>query len=109
MKPNWTMIKVLAAHAFADYGIQTCHMATRKNICAYTRARHIVCVAGALAAAMATDNKPTLRQKTAVVAINTGAHWVIDSYRLAKWLDQALHVGVAVGSVYAVNWHGGGK
>lgn len=106
---NWTMIKVLAAHAFADYGIQTCRMAQHKNACARTRAQHIACVAGALSVAMATDNKLTLRQKMAIVIINAGAHWVIDSFRMAKWIDQALHVGVAVGSVYAVNWHGGGK
>lgn len=99
---NWTMIKCLAAHTFADYGAQTTTMAIRKNNDAGIRSAHCACVAGAFAVALATDDKLTWQKKLLVIAANTTTHFVIDSFRLPKALDQALHSAVAVASVWAV-------
>ena len=99
---NWTIIKCLAAHIFADYGAQTTHMACNKNHCNVTRAQHVACVAGAFAVALATDDKLTWRKKALVILINTVAHFLIDSFRIHKAVDQALHSAVAVGGVLAV-------
>jgi predicted alpha/beta-hydrolase family hydrolase len=101
-KSVWTYAKVLAATIFADYGCQTTHMAIYKNKCAKTRTRHVACVAAALAVALATDDKLSARQKVAVVAMNTAAHWLIDAQRMPKWLDQLAHAAVAVLSVYVI-------
>jgi len=99
---NWTIIKCLAAHTFADYGAQTTNMARNKNHCNATRVKHTACVAGAFIVALATDDKLTWRKKALVILINTVAHFLIDGFRLNKAIDQALHSAVAVGSVLAV-------
>jgi hypothetical protein len=45
MTMNWTIIKCLAAHIYADYGAQTTYMAMRKNNDAVIRAALITLVA----------------------------------------------------------------
>ncbi len=99
---NWTIIKCLAAHIFADYGAQTSTMAQRKNNDVSIRTQHVACVAGAFAVALATDDKLTWPKKLLVIAFNTTTHFVIDSFKLPKAVDQALHSGIAVASVWAV-------
>lgn len=99
---NWTIIKCLAAHAFADYGAQTSTMAQRKNNDVSIRTQHVACVAGAFAVALATDDKLAWPKKLLVIAFNTTTHFVIDSFKLPKAVDQALHSGIAVASVWAV-------
>jgi len=106
---KWTMIKVLSAHVFADYGTQTTTMALRKNNDAAIRAQHVALVAGALGAALATDDQLSISKKLLVIAVNTVAHFLLDSIKLNKTVDQALHSAVAVGSVYAVSWRGNGS
>lgn len=99
---NWTMIKCLAAHGFADYGAQTSTMARHKNECHVTRTEHVAVVAGAFAVALATDDKLTWLEKLLIIAANVTTHFVIDSFKPAKWLDQLLHIIVAIGSVLAI-------
>lgn len=99
---NWTIVKVLSAHIFADYGAQTTTMAMRKNNDAVIRAQHVAWVAGAFAVALATDDKLAWPKKLLVIAFNTTTHFVIDSFKLPKAVDQALHSGIAVASVWAV-------
>lgn len=99
---KWTIIKVLSAHIFADYGAQTTTMAMRKNKDAIIRAQHVAWVAGAFSAALATDDQLSISKKALVILVNTAAHFLIDGFRLNKALDQALHSVIAVGSVWAV-------
>lgn len=88
---NWTLIKLLAAHIFADYGMQTTHMARTKNRSATSRLCHVAIVAATLLAALLTSNT-TPRQVGTIIAINTCTHFAIDSFTLPKWLDQLLHI-----------------
>jgi len=99
---NWTIVKVLSAHVFADYGAQTTKMAMRKNNDAIIRAQHVAWVAGAFGAALATDDQLNLTKKLLVILVNTVAHFLIDGFKLNKAIDQALHSAIAVGSVWAV-------
>ena len=99
---KWTIIKVLSAQIYADFGCQTTTMAMRKNNDAVIRAQHVAWVAGAFAVALATDDKLTWRKKALVILINTVAHFLIDSFRIHKAIDQVLHSAIAVGSVLAV-------
>lgn len=102
MTMNWTIVKVLSAHIFADYGAQTTTMAMRKNNDAIIRAKHVAWVAGAFGAALATDDQLSISKKLVVILVNTAAHFLIDGFRLPKAIDQALHSIIAVGSVWAV-------
>jgi hypothetical protein len=99
---KWTIIKVLSAQIYADFGCQTTTMAMRKNNDAIIRAQHVAWVAGAFGAALATDDQLSISKKALVILINTAAHFLIDGFRLNKALDQALHSIVAVSSVWAV-------
>lgn len=99
---NWTIVKVLSAHIFADYGAQTTTMAMRKNNDVIIRAQHVAWVAGAFGAALATDDQLSFTKKLLVILINSVAHFLLDSFRLPKAIDQALHSAIAVGSVWAV-------
>ncbi len=100
----WTSVKVCAAHLFGDYGLQTSAQAMHKNHCTAHRRRHVAGVAAALAAALATDGQLGLGGKLVVVAINAVSHYGIDGVRMPKAIDQALHLGIALGSVVLVGW-----
>jgi hypothetical protein len=77
-------IKSVLALLGADWGCQTLPQAIHKNHCWRHRARHVAIVA--------------LIQGTCAlyVAINATTHYLIDSYRIPKALDQTLHITVAV-------------
>lgn len=93
----WHIIKAVAAH-LADWGFQTTSQAVHKAHCPRHRARHCLILAGSHAMAAATSDQRSLSKRAAYVAINAGTHFVIDSFRLPKWLDQVLHLVVAIGS-----------
>ena len=93
----WHIIKAVAAH-MADWGFQTTTQAIHKSRCPYHRARHVGIVAGSHAMAAVTSEGVTWRNRVGYVAINAGTHYLIDSVRLPKIWDQALHVGVALAS-----------
>lgn len=105
---KWTYVKASAAHLFGDYGAQTSHMAMCKGTNARVRTQHAGCIAASFAAAMATDQTLSTRQKATVIAINAGSHWLIDSCQLSKVIDQALHIAIALLSVLCVSWRGHG-
>lgn len=104
MVNKWTVIKLLAAHTFGDYGLQTGHMAQHKRTDAATRLQHCAGVAAAMSAALATDSHMSNGSKAAVVAVNTVTHFGIDGLRMPKAIDQALHLAIAVVSVVMVGW-----
>lgn len=88
-------IKALAALLGADWGCQTLNQAIHKNHCWRHRARHVAIVAGVQGLSALTANvgwRPWL----AFVLINAITHFIIDSYRLPKWLDQLLHATIAI-------------
>lgn len=99
---KWTLIKVAAAHLFGDYGAQSSNMAIHKNTNALVRTQHCGFIAASFATAMATDCTLSNRQKASIVAINTGSHWLIDSCKMSKWIDQPLHLLIALVSVVLV-------
>lgn len=91
----WYLIKALAAH-LADWGFQTTSQAVHKAHCSKHRARHCAIVALSHALAAATSDQKSVGRKVAYVGVNAVTHFAIDSYRLPKWLDQVLHVTVAL-------------
>jgi len=106
MVNKWTVIKLCAGHVFGDYGLQTGHMAQHKRTDTSARLQHCAGVAVAMSAALATDNAMSNGNKAAVVALNTVAHYGIDSLKIPKVIDQALHLAIAVASVFCVVWSG---
>lgn len=100
---NWTIIKCLAAHVFGDYGLQSTRMAQHKGSDAIVRSEHALSVGAAFAVALATDNQLSWLQKSLVIAANMSTHFVIDSFKMPKALDQALHGLIAVVSVLVMS------
>ncbi|HMY41325.1 MAG TPA: DUF3307 domain-containing protein [Marinagarivorans sp.] len=92
----WPFIKASGAHLGADWSYQTTAQAIHKQTCWKHRARHVAIIAGSHAvAALTSDGVPTLR-RAEYVAINALTHYAIDSVQLPKWLDQALHLVIAL-------------
>jgi hypothetical protein len=92
---KWHIIKAVAAH-MADWGFQTTTQAIHKSHCPKQRAYHVGIVAGSHAMAAVTSERVTWRNRALYVAVNAVTHYAIDSVTMPKWLDQALHVSVAV-------------
>lgn len=88
-------IKAISAH-MADWGFQTTAQAVHKPHCAAHRARHVGIVAASHTMASVTSEGVSWRNRAAYVAVNAGTHYLIDSVRLPKWLDQTLHIAVAI-------------
>lgn len=103
MYNKWTIIKCLAAHTFGDWGAQTSVMAMHKNDDAMIRTEHVAMVGLSFGVALLTDDKLSWPEKFLVIATNVIFHWLIDTFRLHKAIDRALHAGVAIGSVLAVS------
>lgn len=90
----WPVIKPIAGHLGADYGMQSPRMATQKNGCIFWRLAHVAIIAAAhLAVAMTSEATP--RQRAEYVAFNAVTHFAADSIRLPKWADQAIHIAAA--------------
>lgn len=88
-------LKAVLALLGADWGCQTYQQALYKNRCWKHRARHVALVASVQGLSAWTANV-SWRRWVLFVGINAGTHFLIDSIRLPKVVDQALHVGVAV-------------
>lgn len=88
-------IKTILALLGADWGCQTWHQAQTKNHCWRARAQHVAIVALVQGISARTANV-SWNTWTLFVAINAATHFLIDSYRLNKAVDQTLHLAVAV-------------
>lgn len=87
------LFELIAAHAIADYGLQTAYMAAEKS------RSHIVMVAHGLIHGFMVSHvlKSNNVQSAAVYgACEAAAHACIDCakvrYGLCEWMDQALHI-----------------
>lgn len=103
-------IKAITALIGADWGCQTLGQAVHKNHCWRHRARHVANGAAIQALSAGTANIGW-RSWLAFVALNAGTHYAIDSYPLPKWLDQTLHLTIAVltAPLLRYNTHRGGR
>lgn len=90
-KQRWTLIKLSAAHIFGDWGCQTGAQALHKNHSAYYRAQHVAAYTATITAALATHQVPALRI-VAFALVTFPLHYLVDSVRLPKWLDQTIHL-----------------
>lgn len=88
-------IKAVTALVGADWGCQTLPQALYKNRCWRHRLRHVAIVAGIQGVSALTANT-TWRRWLLFVAINAITHYGIDSVKMPKWLDQGLHLVVAI-------------
>lgn len=88
-------IKAIAALVGADWGCQTWQQAQHKNTCWRTRAQHVAIVAAVQGLSARTANV-SWNTCALFVIINAAAHFLIDSYRIPKFVDQSLHLAVAV-------------
>lgn len=88
-------LKAVLALLGADWGCQTYQQALYKNRCWKHRARHVAAVAS-VQGLSAWTAQISWRRWLWFVGINAGTHFLIDSVRLPKALDQALHIGIAV-------------
>lgn len=92
----WPFIKASGAHLGADWSYQTTAQAIYKQHCWRHRARHVAIMAGSHAvAALTSDNVPNA-QRAKYVVINALTHYAIDSMQLPTWLDQLLHLVIAL-------------
>lgn len=105
-KMMWAIIKAVAVHLGADYGTQSEEMASRKNDCLSWRLAHIAMVGAAHTASAATCNASGV-QRIEYVAFQTLSHFVIDSVKIPKWLDQIAHLTIAIYGAY--RWLGNDK
>ena len=94
-KQQWTLIKLGAAHIFGDWGCQTGAQAMRKHSDPAYRAQHVAAYTATITAALATHNIPWWRI-AAFAAITAPLHYITDSIRLPKWLDQLIHLAQLV-------------
>lgn len=91
----WPYVKAVGAH-LTDWSFQTTAQAIHKQHCWKHRTRHVAIIACSHAvAALTSDNVPTLK-RAEYVAINALTHYAIDSMALPKWLDQLLHLVIAL-------------
>lgn len=91
----WPVVKPLAGHVGADYGMQSCRMAAQKNGCILWRLAHVAIIAGSHAMVAATSETSN-RNRVEYVVFNTATHYAADCIPLPKWVDQIIHVGCAV-------------
>lgn len=88
-------VKAVLALLGADWGCQTSAQAIHKGHCWRHRLRHVALVAGVQGLSALTADV-SWNSRILFVSLNAGAHYLIDSFRMPKTLDQSLHVAVAV-------------
>lgn len=89
-RDTWTLIKLAAAHLYGDFGCQTGAQAMHKGRSSAYRARHVAAYTATIMAALATHKLPFGR----IVAYGIATaitHYIIDTLRMRKWLDQLVH------------------
>lgn len=91
----WPHIKAVAAHV-ADWGYQTSTQARCKADDPLCRLQHVGIVSLSHAAAAWTCEGVSHERRLTYVAVNATTHYAIDSVKMPKWLDQALHIAVAL-------------
>lgn len=96
----WPFIKASGAHLGADWSYQTTAQAINKRRCWKHRARHVAIMAGSHAVAALTSDGVSNIQRAEYVAINAITHYAIDSMTLPKWLDQGLHLLIALATAH---------
>ena len=94
---RWPYIKAVFAH-LTDWSFQTSRQAMYKQTDRRYRAQHVAIMAGShTVAALTSDGVPNSR-RALYILINAITHYAIDSVKLPKWLDQALHLVIALAS-----------
>lgn len=88
-------IKSIFALLGADWGCQTGAQAMYKQCCWRHRVRHVGLVA--LVQLLCAWTAPTTwGRRLLFVGINAGTHYLVDSVKLHKAVDQTLHLAVVV-------------
>ena len=94
---RWPYIKAVFAH-LTDWSFQTNRQAMYKQTDRRYLAQHVAIMAGShTVAALTSDGVPNSR-RALYILINAITHYVIDSVTMPKWLDQALHLVIALAS-----------
>lgn len=88
-------IRAILALLGADWGCQTWRQAATKNRDWRARVQHVAIVAAVQGISARTANV-SWNNWTLFVAINALTHFLIDSYRLNKFIDQTLHLTIAI-------------
>lgn len=88
-------IKSICALIGADWGCQTLHQAQTKTTNWHTRLHHVATVAAIQGLSARTANV-SWNTCMLYVAINALTHYLIDSYRIPKAVDQTLHLTIAI-------------
>jgi len=94
--------KAVLALLGADWGCQTAGQAMHKPTSWPHRLRHVGIVA-AVQGISALTADVSWNSRMSFVAINAVTHFLIDSVRMPKALDQTLHVAVAVATAPLLN------
>ena len=99
---RWPYIKAVFAH-LTDWSFQTNRQAMYKQTDRRLLTQHVAIMAGShTVAALTSDGVPNSRRALYILinAITHYAitHYAIDSVKLPKWLDQALHLVIALAS-----------
>lgn len=94
---RWPYIKAVFAH-LTDWSFQTSRQAMYKQTDRRYRAQHVAIMAGSHTVAAWTCDGVPMARRALYILINAITHYAIDSVRLPKWLDQALHLAIALAS-----------
>ena len=94
---RWPYIKAVFAH-LTDWSFQTNRQAMYKQTDSRLLTQHVAIMAGShTVAALTSDGVPNSR-RALYILINAITHYAIDSVTMPKWLDQALHLVIALAS-----------
>lgn len=92
---RWPYIKAVFAH-LTDWSFQTAAQAAYKQTDRRYRAQHVAIMAGSHTVAAWTCDGVPMARRALYILINAITHYAIDSVKLPKWLDQALHLVIAL-------------
>lgn len=95
---RWPYIKAAGAHLGADWCYQTTAQAAHKQTDRRYLAQHVAIMAGSHTVAAWTCDGVPMARRALYILINAVTHYIIDSVKLPKWLDQALHLAIALAS-----------
>ena len=94
---RWPYVKAVFAH-LTDWSFQTNRQAMYKQTDRRLLTQHVAIMAGShTVAALTSDGVPNSR-RALYILINAITHYAIDSVTMPKWLDQALHLVIALAS-----------
>ena len=94
---RWPYIKAVFAH-LTDWSFQTSWQAMYKQTDRRLLTQHVAVMAGSHTVAAWTCDGVPLARRALYILINAITHYVIDSVTMPKWLDQVLHLVIALAS-----------